>query len=277
MSKSQEELEKAEDANDKRAEWCAWLVAVAVFFEFVLLAIEGPAPNRCVRIAAAVANLLVAGGVAGEVTFGRRSRKASNELRERAIDRLKQVEFDNGYLQETLAKTNERAAQANARASEATARALEIQLELTKLKAPRIVSAEQQEGIIAAVSPFAGAKFVFTVSQDPEARNLMLVFGQLLTRAGWEWQGFTGSRTVLRGTTFPQVGISVLEGLQIAVTLDDKETDTERAAEALFHAIEQQLGWGPKDMEGGFATIEEAKEGVTQSGLVHIRVGSKPI
>ena len=82
-------------------------------------------------------------------------------------------------LEAQVASAEDRAAQANAVASQA-------RLELAKLKEPRTITPEDQEKIIAALKPFAGQHFAFSVNPDPEPLALLGVINVVLTSAGWQ-------------------------------------------------------------------------------------------
>ena len=70
------------------------------------------------------------------------------------------------------ANANQRASEAAERAAEAEQRAAEANLELARLKAPRTLTLEQQERVVATLKPFAGTQFDIGVVQgDPEPLN----------------------------------------------------------------------------------------------------------
>ncbi len=69
--------------------------------------------------------------------------------------------------------------------AEAQKAAADAALELAKFKAPRILSPEKQEAIIAALRPFAGQSFALAVFPDPEPLALIRSLDTLLRSAGW--------------------------------------------------------------------------------------------
>jgi len=88
-----------------------------------------------------------------------------------------------------IAKANERAAQADARAAQAN-------LELTKLKTPRTLNAEQQKRAAGKLRLFAGTQFDIALLTDPETQDLLPKIEDLLTSAGWIQIDWTGSDIV---------------------------------------------------------------------------------
>jgi hypothetical protein len=77
-----------------------------------------------------------------------------------------------------LAKQKERTASAEKAASDAA-------LALARLKQPRYLSPEQQETLIATLTPFAGQHFAFAVFPDPEPLALLRLLDTTLKSAGW--------------------------------------------------------------------------------------------
>ena len=84
------------------------------------------------------------------------------------------------------AELESQVASAENRAAQANAVALQARLELARLKEPRTIAPEDQEKIIAALKPFAGQNFAFSVFPDPESLALLRVINAVLTSAGWE-------------------------------------------------------------------------------------------
>jgi hypothetical protein len=78
-----------------------------------------------------------------------------------------------------LTKQKERTAKAERAASDAA-------LALAQFKAPRSLSPEQQNMLVASVKPFAGQDFAFAVFPDPEPQALTRVIDELLKSAGWK-------------------------------------------------------------------------------------------
>jgi hypothetical protein len=76
--------------------------------------------------------------------------------------------------------------EAKRQAAEAQKGAAEARLELAKLRDPRRLLPEQQDRIIARLTGFAGQKFNFNVSPDPEPLALLRTLDVLLKSAGWQ-------------------------------------------------------------------------------------------
>ena len=67
-------------------------------------------------------------------------------------------------------------------------RAAKSELTLEQFKSPRTLKPEQQDRIVAALKPFAGMRFDFTIQPGPEPEALMGQIAEILARAGWVWQ-----------------------------------------------------------------------------------------
>jgi hypothetical protein len=91
-----------------------------------------------------------------------------------------------------IAFLNDRTATANKRAEELRKANLELEKELN----PRIINDKQADIFIKAIKPFAGTPF--EVEADPAAEyGLVGRVITLLTKAGWQWKGYSSSATSL--------------------------------------------------------------------------------
>ncbi len=89
-----------------------------------------------------------------------------------------------------VARLNDRAATAEEAAGKANERAAKAELEIAKLKAPRIITPEQANNLIALLRPYAGEKFWITTHRNDQdaGSEQMLLSGQILQiflNAGW--------------------------------------------------------------------------------------------
>jgi hypothetical protein len=134
-----------------------------------------------------VFGVIVVIGVAGESFFGIRHWWNSRKLQ--TIQSAEEQE-----RQETIARLNNGAANAEqqaqsfqlqiAQANERTARA---ELELAKLKAPRVLTEEQQRELVAALKPFPNTAISIEFEYaDGEAKALAMQLWGVLTKAGWK-------------------------------------------------------------------------------------------
>jgi hypothetical protein len=168
----------------ERWEWgFAGLVVFAVAAELVLAIVHPPYDSWWNRWGSAVADALIALGIIGEVLFGRMDGRYQTELRKRSNDRLAQVEFDNGFLQESAARANERAAEALQKAADADLARVKIEERL----AHRTLSNEQFEIVVGRIKEFSGTP-VSVVIRAPESIEITLAANLLIhvvSTAGW--------------------------------------------------------------------------------------------
>jgi hypothetical protein len=193
-----ESLESKADLNENRAKRCGWAVIAGLVIETALTGIfpahASGASNFWLALietwGPVFADALVALGVYGEIRFSGKARRIDGELRRlsnkrveaaektlaEATDRLAKVEFDNGYLEETIAMAVERAANA--------------ELETQRLKAQfawRDITPEQEMLLRHELSKFPGASLIIRFFMyDIESQNLAEIIGAIFKLASWK-------------------------------------------------------------------------------------------
>jgi hypothetical protein len=129
-------------------------------------------------------------------------------------------------------------AEANVRAAQAEQRAAEANLELARMKAPRTLSAEQQDRIVSKLRSFAGIKFdVGLVQGDVEAAELLVTIEAVLQKAGWNEIDWDGGDIVLKRGARPTAGIVTAANVAIAADPEKRDAVLGKAAEALAAAL----------------------------------------
>ncbi len=120
MNAAENHLESASSSCEWWEWGCATIVVAGVLAELAIAWIHPPYDSLVERWGSVCADAAVALGIVGEVIFGRLDARIQTELRRRsndrlgdAIGRLAQVEFDNGFLEESVAEANQRAAEAD--------------------------------------------------------------------------------------------------------------------------------------------------------------------
>jgi len=165
------------------AEWCfAGLVIAGIVGEFVIAAIHPPYDSLLGWWGPAYADLVVAVGIVCEVIAGVAAHTCQNELTRRSNDRLAQVEFDNGFLQESAALANERAAKLEKEAAEAHERTANVEL----LTAWRRISLEQRRKMVdslESVTPLLRLFFEYQ-NGDQEAFSYAAEIANVFVAAG---------------------------------------------------------------------------------------------
>jgi hypothetical protein len=159
-----------------------------------------------------------------------------------------------------IAKAKDRAAQAEARAAEAT-------LQLTKLRTPRTINAEQQKRISDKCKPFAGVRFDDAVFTDPESEALLRQIEAILTTAGWEQIDWKGAAIVFLRTNLPKTGLCSLEGVVIQMH-PQHLSEFWKPAQDLASALKAE----------GIEAKAEAALGITNDNpmAIHVLIGKKP-
>jgi hypothetical protein len=155
------------------------------------------------------------------------------------------------------------------RASEAEEQAAQANLDLAKYKAPRTLTLDQQQRIIAKCRDFSGTPFDLDVSPNDEAVKLMNVIEGILISAGWSEQS---SRTSLPlGLSTPkgkQAGIRTASGVVVWMA-HSKVSQFSNAA----------LTFGSALIAEGIAVSPGIDIDVVpnpNSSVIHIIIGSKP-
>jgi hypothetical protein len=174
----------------------------------------------------------------------------------------------------SIASANKETALARKDAAIAEQRANEAKLALEKLRAPRSMTPEWQQNIIAQLSRFKGTRFdMAVIPGDPEAANLVGQVSATIQAAGWQWVDFVppGGPLTLTYTWagLPNVGQIGGFGIDIIVPLD--RMDLSFAANALAQAFKAD----------GFCdgTIHNAtkEQKFPNQDTIHVVVGKKPL
>jgi hypothetical protein len=143
------------EVNSHRAHLAAYVLIAGLILELINAIIWYRGPEA---IAEMVAVLLIVGGVWGELVFANKARIAGDK-------QLVQYE---------------------ACAAEANSKALEAQVELEKLKAPRLLSEDQRARITEKMRQFAGQEFSGAVTTGiSDAWTLWRLIAAVLREANW--------------------------------------------------------------------------------------------
>lgn len=241
-SASEDELRTTVERNESRAHLSTFFIIIGLVVEIVLAAfsVETPTIKHWAPVAA---DVLIVLGVAGEILFSRKAARSQKAL---------QVHVD-------------------ARVADALNRAAAAQEELRKFRTPRVqlLTAENRERLLAALSPFGGTIFVVGHDEkDREVWEFLWEFEPLIRQAGWihvDWQG---------GRTFPKrnwpeghlYGFASVMNISIETrlsgTLDVVDPVTKVA---LAHALR----------EVGIEAVTAAPNNSIQTNVVMLLVGPK--
>jgi hypothetical protein len=158
-------------------------------------------------------------------------------------------------------------AKANVQIAEANARALEAQAALERFKAPRILTEAQQTAAVAALLPFAGMPFDFSVNPTPEPSALMGQIARILVRANWKWEAKKSSGGLQFGSgTQPASGL-MPAFVGLAFEIDVSKTEWQPALVTLTDVFRRA---------GIDAKANVANDGSASPDAIHIYVGAKP-
>lgn len=304
------QLESSGDLNENRAKRCGWLVVAGLVLETGLTAIfpahEPKAPNVWLALietwGPVFADALVALGVYGEIFFFGRARRIDSELRRRsnkslkdAIDRLAQVEFDNGYLKESAAKAEDRAAQTSLVAEQLRSENLTLQ-RVMMARHVGLFGIDQEPPAkqwFADCAKLPGIKILIQVIPgDPEAQNLANEIAIVLASCGWRPEMIDERRS--------GISLNLYEGLSVYSPASHKAWDAQdplqltfavlgAAARALAQALTRAgLGIGDNPVSGVNGLIivvdfppEAARQQYGKFNPlldgVYLQVGSRPV
>lgn len=237
------DLKSVSEFNSTWADRVAYLILAGLLVDILdLFMSEGWA-----KIAAAIgANLLIFGGVWGELWFAKRAREA-----------------DDGRVAEAHAS----AARASAQAAEANLAAETERLARAKLEAslaPRILDREKQQAVVAKIAPFSGQKAGITCSSPTqEAELLTREIAAALEMAGWQTQ------------LVPPLGFPLWPGGVLVAFTDDPKSSA--ASGALSQALNSQEIFcraAPLLVLPDWAQMPAFRDDPTR---VFVTVGEKPI
>jgi hypothetical protein len=144
--------------------------------------------------------------------------------------------------------------------AEANARAAEAALELAKFKAPRSLTKEQEDQLIAKLKPFSGQLFSFNVTADPEAISFLRIIRTVLNRAGWNEIPSQYGDVSVGG-----VGVSTDTGITLEVA-----ANADMAHVALVQLLDSALN------AEGIQSIPRHNKDLTNLSAINILVGKKP-
>ena len=151
---------------------------------------------------------------------------------------------------ERISKTNERAANAELRAAEAN-------LALEKLKAPRVLSPQEQQLIVSKVNKFSGQEYQVTTYWDlKEAVEFSKQLSYTLATAGWKFIQHESPSMLFAGTSGVQVWVHI--------NADPKVND---AANALVSALEAT---------GNAPALKQMDPKAPNNNKIVLNVGTKP-
>jgi hypothetical protein len=187
---SDEELEKSIESCERWEWFGGGLVFFGVAAAVAIAAIHPKYDSFLEQWGSAIADGLVAVGVAIEIKFGQMAGLRQSELRRRSDDKV--------------AEANERATKA--------------QLELAKYRAWRRLEKSAFASVVETMTPFAGTPYTLAVSiLEPEISELMFQIDLALKVARLEHQGWPQTRVV----RFPTGDNAVSPGIGVGVNVRD--------------------------------------------------------
>ncbi len=139
---------------------------------------------------------------------------------------------------------------------------------IEKMRAPRLLSTEQQEKIVLKLKSFPGTPFVLAVNPVPEAINFMGIIGGVLIASGWDLVPLqTRLREGPMDTVSPfHAAIWYRSGLVVGFP-EEQRGVLEKAADVLASVLTAE----GCIVETGLITDRE----VLNPGAIHIVIGSK--
>jgi hypothetical protein len=218
--------------------------------------------------------ILVVAFLAIEYIAGRWAKPHREALEEAQKLEIAQLTKDAARLSKEGEEARAVTAAADARAAEASQKAAEAQLALEKFKAPRTISPDDHNRLVAALKPFAGIEFdAATNVQDNEQIHLLLAILDILVAADWkqiDWTYSAGGITYKFGSGegTPNIGATASYDVEIQVRQESLER-LKPAAEALARAL-IGIGIAAHDAVGSADTVNN-----NNPQALHLIVGQK--
>ena len=113
-----------------------------------------------------------------------------------------------------------------------------MQQAMHDLITPRVLSPAQIDALKKELKDFPNTPFDLAVTDDPDARNLVMQIGELLKDAGWSWKAASnmGNAVVFTMKDRPQVAVVSAYGLSIELAISVKPT-LEKPAVTLLNGL----------------------------------------
>jgi hypothetical protein len=205
--------------------------------------------------------LLFAGAVA--IAVGTYGSIKMGAVKERFFDeRTTALETQTEQAKAELGKAQADIAQAKVQIAEANARALEAQAALEKFKAPRTLTTDQQQHVVAKTKPWAGLSVSFSVASEPESIALLHVIRGNLASAGWVLIASQMGDLEIDGA-----GVATASGVEIQVHPSSAHrTNVAGAANALAQALVAE----------GIVAVTTANPQLKYAEAINVVVGKKP-
>jgi hypothetical protein len=136
-----------------------------------------------------------------------------------------------------------------------------------EIRAPRALSAEQQEAVAEKIRPYAGTHFDLSMHQDIEPMRLLENIEGALVGGGWVEQAVAPEfPTFNRGDNLMPVGVRTMVGIWIMHQQSDAALTV--AAKQLVTALRDENVLATETIETGDAAFDR--------GVIHVWVGVKP-
>lgn len=248
-------------SNNAHAGWCTVAVFLGLLVEYtILLWPKWNELKRWEKVFTVLAGITIAGGVYGEYFFG-----------SRAADAALQIE---NISEKQVAALKADAAAFNARAAGLIKEAEDERLARVKIEeklAPRHLSIEQQNTIIAKLKPFAGTRInLFAFSSGGSD---IIPFGNELGRI---LTGPNSANWIVSASVAEEFGLVVPGlGVEIQQNADPKSVE---AAKALFKALADErlsIGFVPP-LPGGATRAKSGSLNEDPRATIRIIIGQKP-
>lgn len=238
-------LKKAFEVANSRAELATLAVVIGLIVEFAVLLIFAKEISRTEKWLLIFANILVAGGVGGEYVFGSRATIAAVQLQQISDEKVAALTTATAQLQ----KDN-----------------LSLQVELEKLKAPRVLRQNLVAQGVRILTDFAGTPYDFSINPGHELIDLAGQIIGMLDLAKWTHVAYPNAGTIIVNLDGkPARLLPDFAGLGVEID-KSKVAEWSNAASALTLILRTAV----PDTKGNVAT-----DGGAPPNAVHIYVGTK--
>lgn len=187
-----------------------------------------------------------------------------------------------GIANEASGRANERAAQLEKDAAEARERAAglevrvgELNLEITRIKAPRTLDQKQKLSIASSAQAFPGTRFDLAYTYgDPETEDLILSIGGALIGGQWVMEDFSGNTMRYKAGNGKYVGTTSSKNVVVIIHSSFAET-LKQPAETLTQVLNTHGIKAALEIED-WKTLSEGGTSLDMS-VIHIMAGRKII
>lgn len=228
-------------------------------------------------ILAALAGIAVGVTTAGSIiSHKRENEQAARELaiyQAGAAAEVARAQADAAHANERTADLEKAAEEARERTAQAEKEISETSLNLARMRAPRVITPEQKDFLIAKLQGFQKVSYDAAADVgDAEARALLLSLMSAFEQAGWTGRNWLGPGLKRKIAPYPSFGDITAEN--VILLIDEKSSDDVQSASATL-LLELSADDIPCEIELLSTDQLQAQYGADDIDTIHVLVGKK--